>query len=94
MVQILYFFIVKLINDLFPSLGGTVRPCHIDAAHPLKTVKNRTTKVVVVKFVNRWIKDSIINCQYDLQGTGLTVTEHLTQNTFDLISASKAVVGD
>ena len=85
------FFIADLINRLFPSLRGIVRPIHIDDAHPLKTRNdNQNNKVVIVKFANRWVKHDILRCELDLEGTPFKVTEHLTAHTLKL----KSLAGD
>lgn len=86
-------FICHELNFLFPSLNGRILPMHIDDAHPLKTKRNGKSQVVIVKFVNRWIKDEIMKCKDDLFNTGLTLTEHLTANTLSLLSAAGKVVG-
>ena len=72
-------YIAEQLNYIFPSLSGTIYPCHIDDAHPLNTKKNGKTKVVIIKFVNRWIKDEIMKCKEDALNVGLSVTEHLTE---------------
>ena len=76
------------LNNLFPSLRGQVHPIHIDDAHPLGN-----KKTVIIKFSNRWVKHEILKCKRDLEGTGLTVTEHLTPHTQELIAASEKIVG-
>ena len=85
-------FAANEINNLFPSLRGRVTPFHIDDAHPLKTKKNRG-KVIIIKFTNRWIKNEILKCKEDLNGSSFMVTEHLTAHTQELLSAANNLVG-
>ena len=84
-------YICDVINNLFPSLRGFVQPIHIDDAHPLSTKKGGS--VVIVKFANRWIKHDILRCKYDLEGTHVNVTEHLTDHTLKLLTLTKELVG-
>ena len=87
------FFICKEMNRLFPSIRGQLRPYHIDDAHPLRTIKKGPTKVVIVKFSNRWVRHEIMRCQEDLVGTPFRVTEHLTFHTRQLLSSAGDLVG-
>ena len=75
------------LNYLFPSLNGPIHPIHIDDAHPL----NKHT--VIVKFSNRWVKTEVLKCKRDLEGSGLTVTEHLTPHTLELVKSAGKIVG-
>ena len=75
------------LNCLFPSLNGPIHPIHIDDAHPL----NKQT--VIVKFSNRWIKTEVMKCKRDLEGSGLTITEHLTPHTLELVASAGKIVG-
>ena len=84
-------FIAQELNYMFPSLSGTILPCHIDDAHPLRTKKGGT--IIIIRFINRWIKDEILSCKNDLPPY-LSVTEHLTENSLNLLSAAKALVGN
>ena len=81
------------INCLFPSLNGSVRPIHIDDAHPLPTRRNKN-KFVIIKFSNRWVKHEVLKRQGELKGSGLTVTEHLTPYTLQLLSHARNIVGE
>ena len=87
------FFIADQLNYMFPSCSkfGRILPCHIDDAHPLGNRNGKSS--VIVKFVNRWIRDKIIACQQDLRGTGIVVTEHLTKNTHKLLKSAQLIVG-
>ena len=82
------------INCLFPSLNGSVRPIHIDDAHPLPTRGNNSNKVVIVKFANRWVKNEVLKRRQELVGSGLTVMEQLTPHTLQLLQAAKKIVGE
>lgn len=84
------------LNILIPSLNGSIKPTHIDDAHPLPTKadKDSGNKTVIVKFSNRWVKNEILMRRNELEGTGLTITEHLTPHTFQLLSAAQKIVGE
>ena len=62
------FATVRELNNLFPSLNNSIRPHHIDDAHPLPT-KPGMPKKVIIKFANCWVKNDIFNCLKDLEGT-------------------------
>ena len=83
-------YIAEEMNYMFPSLNGTILPCHIDDAHPMKT--KRGGSVIIVRFVNRWMKDLIIKYKYDLPHY-LNVTEHLTDYTRNLLTSVQTIVG-
>ena len=87
-------YIAQQINYLFPSLSGTIYPSHIDDAHILNTKKKRGSHVVIIKFVNRWIKDLILKSKNDLINSGLSVTEHLTENSINMLASAKKLVGE
>ena len=80
------------LNSLFPSLNNSIRPHHIDDAHPLPTKKN-VPKKVIIKFANRWVKNEVMRCCSDLDGTSLKVTEHLTPYTLELLNSATQLVG-
>ena len=85
--------IANKLNELFPSLSGPILPIHIDDAHPLRTKKRNRTKVVIIRFANRWVKEELFNCRVDLEGTGLLLTEHLTDLSRKLLSEAASIVG-
>ena len=85
--------IVEKLNELFPSLPGPILPCQIDDAHPLRTRNKNSKKVVIIRFSNRWMKDILMNCRRDLEGTGLMLTEHLTDFTQKLRSDTAEIIG-
>ena len=87
------FSITEKLNQLFPSLPYPILPSHIDDAHPLRTRNRNSRKVVIIRFANRWVKDILMDCQWDLRGTGLRLTEHLTDCTRDLQSQAAKIVG-
>ena len=89
------FSITEKLNELFPSLPAPILPCHIDDAHPLPTrnKNSNSRKVVIIRFSNRWVKDVLMGCRWDLKGTGLRLTEHLTDYTRELQSKAAEIVG-
>ena len=48
---------------------------------------------MLIKFVNRWVKRAIFSSEADLIGTGMSISEHLTGFTQNLISSARAIVG-
>ena len=86
-------FIVSELNRRFPSLRGGITPRHIDDAHPLPKRRGSNTTTVILKLANRGLKYEILECQDDLRGAGLYVTEHLTPFTLKLKSAACELVG-
>ena len=88
-------WIVNEINKLFPGLEIPVQLCHIDAAHPLKTKRN-THSVVIVKFTCRWMKDEVYKRRSHLKDTShndISITEHLTSSTKELLETTRSIVG-
>ena len=78
---------VNELNYLFPSMTGPIHPIYIDDAHPLDK------QTVIIKFSNRWVKNEVMRCKSDLNGTGLKITEHLTHHTLELITSAEKLVG-
>ena len=84
------------INTLFPNLEEPLKLCHIDDAHVLKTKKSGNSKVIIVKFSCRWMKNLIYKHRSELKGTAnehISITEHLTANTIELLESVKNLVG-
>ena len=48
--------------------------------------------MVIIKAVNRWLKEAILECQDDLPSY-ISVCEHLTKYTNELMSSAKSIVG-
>ena len=85
---------VKELNSLFPSFRGNIQHSHIDAAHPLAPKQHGTSKMVIVRFANRWLKSEIIR-RYEgkVLPNGIRVTEHLSPYTRALKAAAVKLVG-
>ena len=80
------------INRLLPQLEEPVSWLHIKAAHPLKTVK-ASSKVVIVRFNQRGIRDNIYFNKKNLQGSGVSVTEHLLPSNLKLLNQARDAYG-
>ena len=80
------------INLMMPNLEEPVTWCHIKAAHPLKT-RNKSSKVVIVRFNQRGIRDDIYSKKWILKTTGVSVTEHLVPSTLNLLKKAREVAG-
>ena len=86
-------YIAQALTNLFPSLCtnyGPVLPIHIDAAHPLPSKRGRS--VIIVKFVNRWMKELLVEHQDDLPHH-VRFSEHITHHTRELLSSAQDIVG-
>ena len=78
------------INEKYP-LQFPINPGHIDTAH-LLTRRNRKNKspILIVKFVNRWVKNAILcseNAEYG------AITEHLCEQRMDLFKMAQRSLG-
>ena len=81
------------LNYLFP--GFNITPFHIDDAHPLPSKRNHNNKLVVIRFKNRWLKRLIIE-RFEgkqLKRPGVSVSQHLTEYTRELVKLATQVVG-
>ena len=88
-----YDFVLKFLNEKFPSKECDVERHHIDIAHTIKSRKKDSKPVLLIKFCNRWVRDMIFFCKKDLKGTGISITEHLTPYTRQLLDAAKQCYG-
>ena len=67
---------------------------HIDVAHPLKTKKG-TRNVVIVRFNNRTIRDTIYDNKRFLKNhnSNVSITEHLTDANLELLDGARDLLG-
>ena len=87
-------WVKEALNDLFEKeLDFTLHTDDIDTAHILRTKKG-TSKVVIVKFVRRSIRNLYWYGKYALKNTGISLTEHLTAKNLELLRAAKTAVGE
>ena len=64
----------------------------LEYAHVLPTKSNKKS-VVLVKFRNRFAKYDVYDNRFNLKGTGVAVTEHLTSANLQLLSDTKKAIG-
>ena len=84
-------YVAHQINNLLPHLPIPVSVHDISTAHPLPT-KARKSNVVVVRFSNRHIKDLIYESRH-LVGYGVSITEHLTDHTINVVKKAEELFG-
>ena len=72
--------IVEVINN---KLHVDVVGSDIEALHRVGKSQKRNARGVIVKFVNRKKKDSVLRQRRLLKGTGVTITEDLTKTNLD-----------
>ena len=90
-------YVVNKLNTLFPRLrwmGRRINNDDIDAAHPLKSRKNPKSKIVIVKFKVRDLRNKIYFSKSNLKNTNIGISEHLTQKTLALLKKTKASFRD
>lgn len=76
------------------SLGVHVHPQDISIAHRLKAGPRETVRPVIVRFVNRKVRDKILSSKSKLKNsnTRVFISEHLTKNSSDLFYAARRSV--
>ena len=84
--------VVEETNKLFPQLEQPLALHHIDDAHRLRT-RNKDSNVIIVKYACRWMKSEIYRLRSTLKGSAISITEHLTDNTKQLLQAVRSMVG-
>lgn len=86
-------YIVEKINQLLGRfLRFSVNIWNLEYAHILPT-RNKIKTVVVVKFKSRFMKYDIFENRFNLKGTGVSITEHLTPNNSNLLRQARQVIG-
>ena len=88
-----YDFVLKFLNERFPSKECKVERHHIDIAHTLRTRNKKSKPVLLIKFCNRWVRDMIYFNKRDLKGSGISISEHLTPFTRQLLDAAATSFG-
>ena len=88
-----YDFVLKFLNERFPSKECRVERHHIDIAHTLRTRNKKSKPVLLIKFCNRWVRDMIFFNKKDLRGSGISISEHLTPFTRQLLAAAQTSYG-
>ena len=85
-------WVADMINMLIPNLDFAISPEHISISHPLRN-NDEMTKVVIVRFVNRDVRNEIFYKKKWITNSNVYITEHLTKRNLDLLKKTKALVG-
>ena len=83
------------IKSLLPSLKPTkeqILSC-ISVSHPIKSKKNPKNLIALVKFSNRDMRNMIFFAKRELKGTKISITEHLTPLSLEILNAAKKEFG-
>ena len=86
-------WIVGKLNELLPSLNGSLRSDQIDRSHIFRKENKKKKSVVIIRFISRDIRNNVLKCRRDLKKSGIVITEHLTKPTLDLLEIAKERVG-
>ena len=76
------------------NLPFEVNAGHIDTAHLLQR-KNRKNKapILIIKFVNRWLKNEVMNNQQGFRDQGVAITEHLCEQRMEIFKEAQNCLG-
>ena len=85
-------FIADQLNYYLPELSIPVSLYNIDIAHPLRN-NSKGQPVVIVRFVNRHLRNEILEYKNQLKNFGVGVTEQLTPKNMELFNKTKVAVG-
>ena len=81
----------KLNELLADKMNFKIVSADIDAAHPLPTRAGK--EIVIVKFVSRVVRNQIWYNKKLLNGSNISVSEHLTSQNIALLNDAKDVLG-
>ena len=84
-------YIANELNKWLPHLPVKVKWEYISTAHTLPT-KSKKSKVIVVRFTNRNVKEAIYNSRKSLP-KHLSITEHLTEYNLSLFKKAQELFG-
>ena len=65
----------------------------ISVSHPIKSKKNPNNLISLVKFSNRDMRNNIFFAKRGLKGSNISITEHLTPLSLDILNAAKKEFG-
>ena len=87
-------YVAKKLNELFPNAPFPINWEEICISHLLR-LRNTASikKVIVVRFVRRDVRNWIFYNKSILKGTGVAISEHLTQRNITLLNYAKSCVG-
>ena len=80
------------INQYLPMLDIPVNKFNIEITHPLRN-NAKGQPVVIVRFVNRHIRNDILDNKHILEKFGVYATEHLTRDNVQLLNQARRIVG-
>jgi len=83
--------VISVLNDKLP-LSYDICPKDIDILHPLPPNKKGQIPVII-KFIQRSIRNEVYAKKSSLVKTGITITESLTKRRLDLLKYAQAKLG-
>lgn len=86
-------YVAFWINNFLPMLSTPVTPHNINITHPLRN-NSKGQSVLIIRFVNRHIRNDIFYNRQALLQHGITVTEHLAPENLILRRKAEAIVGE
>ena len=89
-------YVVNKLNDLFPDIEGGVCARDIDDTHIYRTKgydRSSHKQLVIIKFCSRLLRNDIFSQKKKLKGSGVSLTEHLTQRNLKLLKAAQSRLG-
>ena len=90
-------YVVDKINSIFPGIEGKFTKKDIDDTHIYRTrtsVLNSPKQLVIIRFCSRLMRNKIFSMKSSLKGTGISITEHLTQYNLKLLKEAQKRLKD
>ena len=85
-------YVAFWLNKFLPMLITPVTPYNINITHPLRN-NSKGQPVIIIRFVNRYVRHDVYNNREALLQHGITVNEHLTQENLRLKRKAEGIVG-
>ena len=86
-------YIINKINELLSAyLTFKIDLSHLEFAHFLPT-KSKKKNVIIVKFASRFARNDVYKNRSKLKGSGVSITEHLTNKNLGLLKEARAIAG-
>ena len=81
-------YVADKLKELLPELPFNAEKIlnNISVSHPIKSRKRRNNIIVLIKFSNRDMRNKIFFAKKALKGTNISITEHLTPATLELLA--------
>ena len=82
----------ELLNAKLPNTN--IRRCDIDIAHRLGPKQDVKPRTVIMRFVSRMTRDSIMRCRKHLKGTNIFINEDLTKLNHKVLKCVRTKMTD